>query len=249
MDFEVGKKAAAIKAIDSHVQSGNLVGIGSGSTIVYAVNRLAERIKDKTLQDIQCVPTSFQARQLILDNHLSLTSLEAHPRLDVAIDGADEADQDLTLIKGGGGCLALEKVVAENADLFVVIADDRKKSNRLGTAWNYVPIEVLQEAYKPLQKKIQEQLGGQVHLRMAKAKAGPVVTDNGNLLLDWSFDLSALRDKLKMSAADKALWQTTNAVLLGMAGVVDTGLFVDMAKVAYFGDAQGGVEAVILGEL
>ncbi len=155
MDFEVGKKAAAIKAIDSHVQSGNLVGIGSGSTIVYAVNRLAERIKDKTLQDIQCVPTSFQARQLILDNHLSLTSLEAHPRLDVAIDGADEADQDLTLIKGGGGCLALEKVVAENADLFVVIADDRKKSNRLGTAWNYVPIEVLQEAYKPLQKKIQ----------------------------------------------------------------------------------------------
>ncbi len=88
-----------------------------------------------------------------------------------------------------------------------------------------------------------------MHLRMAKAKAGPVVTDNGNLLLDWSFDLSALRDKLKMSAADKALWQTTNAVLLGMAGVVDTGLFVDMAKVAYFGDAQGGVDAVTLGEL
>lgn len=98
---------------------------------------------------------SRQARQLILNNQLTLTSLEAHPRLDVAIDGADEADQDLTLIKGGGGCLALEKVVAENASLFVVIADDRKKSNQLGTSWSYVPIEVLQEAYKPLSQTIE----------------------------------------------------------------------------------------------
>ena len=92
---------------------------------------------------------------ILLKNNLTLTSLEANPRLAVAIDGADEADSDLTLIKGGGGCLAQEKVVAENADLFVVIADDRKCSQELGTSWKYVPIEVLEVAYKPLQATIE----------------------------------------------------------------------------------------------
>ena len=92
---------------------------------------------------------------MILENNLTLTSLESDPRLNIAIDGADEADNDLTLIKGGGGCLAQEKVVAENADLFVVIADDRKKSTQLGTSWKYVPIEVLDLAYKPVQKNIE----------------------------------------------------------------------------------------------
>ena len=86
---------------------------------------------------------------------MTLTSLEANPRLAVAIDGADEADSDLTLIKGGGGCLAQEKVVAANADLFVVIADDRKRSEQLGNSWKYVPIEVLELAYKPLTATIE----------------------------------------------------------------------------------------------
>ena len=91
---------------------------------------------------------NYQARQLILENNLTLSSLESAPKINVAIDGADEADSDLTLIKGGGGCLAQEKVVAYNADLFVVIADDRKKSQCLGTSWKYVPIEVLPLAYR-----------------------------------------------------------------------------------------------------
>ena len=81
---------------------------------------------------------------------------------------------------------------------------------------------------------------------MAKAKAGPVVTDNGNLLLDWTFNLTELKQKLALE--DKALWQAVNARLLGLAGVVDTGLFVDMAKVAYFGDAEGEVKSVSLGD-
>jgi len=244
-DFEVGKAAAAAKAVETHIKSGDLVGIGSGSTIVYAVNRLAELVSDGTLVGIQCVPTSFQARQLILKNNLTLTSLEANPRLAVAIDGADEADSDLTLIKGGGGCLAQEKVVAENADLFVVIADDRKCSQELGTSWKYVPIEVLEVAYKPLQATIESKFGGQVNLRMAKAKAGPVVTDNGNLLLDWTFQTSQLREKLGVTP-DKDLWQAVNTKLCCLAGVVDTGLFVDMAKVAYFGDAHGNVKTSMI---
>lgn len=244
-DFEIGKKAAAERAIEDHVKSGDLVGIGSGSTIVYGVKRLADLVKNGALKDIKCVPTSFQAKQLILENNLTLTSLESDPRLNIAIDGADEADNDLTLIKGGGGCLAQEKVVAENADLFVVIADDRKKSTQLGTSWKYVPIEVLDLAYKPVQKNIEAQLGGQAVLRMAKAKAGPVVTDNGNLLLDWTFDLRELRQRLSVTP-DQDLWKAVNATLLGMAGVVDTGLFVNMAKVAYFGNAEGNVIPVKL---
>ena len=182
-NIESGKKAAAIKAVEDHVKNNDVVGIGSGSTIVYSVDKLAELVKSGELTGIQCIPTSFQvslilkfvkvacniiskfvclryrrihllchfhlqARQLILEKNLTLSSLESTPKLNVAIDGADEADADLTLIKGGGGCLAQEKVVAFNADLFVVIADDRKKSENLGTSWKYVPIEVLPLAYK-----------------------------------------------------------------------------------------------------
>lgn len=92
---------------------------------------------------------------MILENELCLTSLEVTFQLDVAIDGADEADADLTLIKGGGGCLAQEKVIAENAKEFVVIADDRKKTNHLGTSFAYIPIEVLPLAYKPLMLSVE----------------------------------------------------------------------------------------------
>ena len=93
----------------------------------------------------------FQAKQLIIEHGLNLSSLETHPKCDVAIDGADEADKHLTLIKGGGGCLAQEKIVAEFADFFVVIADERKNSSQLGSSFKYVPVEVLPLAYKPLQ--------------------------------------------------------------------------------------------------
>jgi len=239
--IDQGKKAAAYQAVDQHVKSNMTVGVGSGSTIVFAVERLAELTKCGALTNVKYVPTSHQARQLILENELCLTSLEVTCELDVAIDGADEADPDLTLIKGGGGCLAQEKVVAENAKEFVVIADDRKKTNHLGTSFAYIPIEVLPLAYKPLMQSVERRFGGKVALRMAKAKAGPVVTDNSNLLLDWTFNLNELKSKFAIED-DKSLWKRVNIQLLTMAGVVDTGLFVGMAKIAYFGNAQGQIE-------
>lgn len=104
MSLESAKKIAAEKAVDEHVRNKLKIGIGSGSTIVYAVKRLAERVKNENL-DIVCVPTSFQAKQLILENKLVLGELETNPVLDVAIDGADECDVNLNCIKGGGGCL------------------------------------------------------------------------------------------------------------------------------------------------
>lgn len=104
MSLESAKKIAAEKAINEHVKDKLIVGIGSGSTIVYAVNRLAERVKSENI-NVVCIPTSFQAKQLILNNGLKLGELETYPELDVAIDGADECDVNLNCIKGGGGCL------------------------------------------------------------------------------------------------------------------------------------------------
>ncbi|XP_071946922.1 ribose-5-phosphate isomerase-like [Antedon mediterranea] len=226
---ESAKKAAAIAAVNNHVKDKQIVGIGSGSTIVYAVERLAERVKKENLT-LQCVPTSFQARQLIINNNLNLSDLEKTPCLDVAIDGADEVDTDLNLIKGGGGCLTQEKIIAYNAETFIVIADYRKDSKQFGEKWKKgVPIEVIAMAYKPVMKKIESLLGGQAVLRMAQAKAGPVVTDNGNLIVDWKFD--------KVSGN----WQDINQTLMMIPGVVDTGLFVKMAKKVYFGMEDGSV--------
>ena len=185
---------------------------------------------------------------MIVSHGLELSDLEREPRIEVTIDGCDEADTDLSLIKGGGGCQTQEKIVAEYSDTFVVIADYRKKSQRLGQSWDYVPIEVVPMAYKPVLNKIEKLLGGSVKLRMAKNKvgsplfllfyysqmlfqAGPVVTDNGGLVLDWFWD--------KETAMD---WAETNTRLATMAGVVETGLFVNMARVAYFGMQDGSVE-------
>lgn len=125
--LESAKRAAAFKAVDVHVKDGAVIGVGSGSTVVYAVERLAERNLRVT-----CVPTSFQAKQLLAEKNLTIGDLDANPRLAVCIDGADEVDSNLNLIKGGGGCLLQEKIVASCADELIIIADYTKDSERLG---------------------------------------------------------------------------------------------------------------------
>ena len=166
--------------MDTHVSGQTkVVGVGSGSTIVYAVQRLAERVRQEGL-DIKCVPTSFQARQLIHSHGLTLSDLECEGRIDVTIDGCDEADSNLCLIKGGGGCQTQEKIVAEYSDKFVVIADYRKKSNSLGEAWDYIPVEVVPMAYTPVSRTIINKFGGDVKLRMAKNKVTHI-TDFGGI--------------------------------------------------------------------
>ncbi|XP_014661558.1 PREDICTED: ribose-5-phosphate isomerase-like [Priapulus caudatus] len=225
---EESKKAAAYKAVDNHVCDNYSIGIGSGSTIVYAVERLAERVRKEGLK-VVCVPTSFQARQLIITNGLTLSDLERTPELDVAIDGADEVDENLTLIKGGGGCQTQEKIVASAAKCFIVVADYRKDSRSLGEQWaRGVPIEVLPLAYASVARKLQKMLGGKAELRMAKNKAGPVVTDNGGFVIDWVWE----------KVGD---WQQTNTQIKMIPGVVETGLFVGMTYKAYFGNADGTV--------
>ncbi len=225
--IELGKKNAARKAVDENIKTSMILGIGSGSTVVYAVERIAELKKEKKL-DLKCVPTSFQAKQLILQHKLELVSLDQYPEIDLDIDGADDIDADLNLIKGGGACLVQEKIVASNSKKLVIIADFRKNSNKLGESYKTgVPIEVIPIAYVPIIKKL-EKLGSKPVLRMGKAKMGPLVTDNGNFLIDANFGIIDNPGTL-----DKKIRE--------IPGVVDTGFFVGMASMAYIGQKDGSV--------
>jgi len=170
---------------------------------------------------------------LIVDHDLTLSDLERHPKLDIAIDGADEVDEQLTLIKGGGGCLTQEKIVASCAAKLYIVADFRKDSAKLGQNWKKgVPIEVVPMAWKPVKTKIESRFGGEAGLRMAVNKAGPVVTDNGNFLLDWRFDV-----------VEKPFnWPQVDKELQCIPGIVDTGLFCAMTTKAYFGMKDGSVK-------
>lgn len=180
--------------------------------------------------NVICVPTSFQARQLILDHGLILSDLDRTPELDLVIDGADEVDKDMVLIKGGGACLLQEKIVASCAKRMVVIADYTKDSQLLGEQYKKgIPIEVVPMAWVPIANRIKRDFGGAVKLRDGISKAGPCVTDNGNFILDWT-EFSMDSD-----------WAAVNGKLLQWPGVVETGLFVKMAERAYFGGADGNV--------
>eukprot|EP01147_Barroeca_monosierra_P005132 gene5132-6995_t len=227
---DAGKLRAAYAAVNAYVQDHQVVGIGSGSTVVFAVERLAQRVQSEGLR-VQCVPTSFQAMQLIREHGLPLSDLAATPKIDVTIDGADELVPDLSCIKGGGGCLVQEKIVAYNSKKFVLIADGSKESSILGIRWTKgVPVEVIPSAYIPIQAQLTS-MGGDAKLRMAKAKAGPVVTDNGNFILDVHF--GPLEGSLAPELLEKKL--------CCIPGVVDCGLFVGIAEEAFVGREDGTV--------
>ncbi|KAI7850241.1 ribose 5-phosphate isomerase A-domain-containing protein [Circinella umbellata] len=230
---ETGKKLAAYQAVNDYITPEHkVVGIGSGSTVVYAVERILQRPE---LKNIVYVPTSFQSKLLIIEGGLTLGSVDQFPEIDVTIDGADEVDEQLNAIKGGGACQFQEKVVAEAAKKFVIIADYRKKSTKLGIEWTKgVPIEVVPMAYKGVMKSLETKLSLKPQkstLRMAVNKAGPVVTDNGNFVIDAHF--GAIEDPTSLLKEIKLL-----------TGVYEVGLFCNMAEIAYFGEADGTVSTL-----
>ncbi len=225
--IELGKKNAADKAVEENVKKNMVLGIGSGSTVVYAVKKIAEMNKNTSL-NLKCIPTSFQSYQLIVENGLNLVSLDQYPEIDLDIDGADEIDENLNLIKGGGGCLVQEKIIASNSKQLIIIADFRKKSKNLGDNWKKgIPIEVIPLAYVPIMKKL-EKFGGKPVLRMAQAKAGPLVTDNGNFIIDVDFGIIENPS-------------TLNQNILILPGVVDTGFFIGMTSKVYIGKKDGTI--------
>jgi ribose 5-phosphate isomerase A len=219
---EEAKKRVALEAV-KHVQDDFIVGLGSGSTAAYVIQQIGEKIRLEGLR-ILGVPTSHQAMMLAVHCGVPLTTLNEYPQLDLAIDGADQIDGDLNLIKGGGGALTREKIVASAAKWFVIVADETKLVERLGTN-HTVPIEVLPFALPTVMVKLRE-LKGKPVLRESGGKVGPLVTDNGNFVVDVDFgpvvDVKELDLRLKL-----------------ISGVIETGLFVGMADVVYLGKPDG----------
>ncbi|ESO07692.1 hypothetical protein HELRODRAFT_76235 [Helobdella robusta] len=212
------------------MQDNQVVGIGSGSTIEYAIRRLNERVINENLKTI-CIPSSYQAlRSLQSFESLQISTLDRNPEAYVAIDGADEVDGDMNLIKGGGGCLTQEKIVISCAKKVVIIADYRKDVQKFGQSFNFIPIEVIPMAQRPVLEKISKMFGGKPVLREAKQKAGPLVTDNGNFIIDWFFDKDKDYD-----------WNEVNISLSLIPGIVETGLFIQTAHKVFFGAADGNV--------
>lgn len=238
--LEEAKRVAAYRAVDENLdcQKHKVIGVGSGTTVVYVAERLAQYNRDPVFaQKVQfvCIPTGFQSQQLIVGNRLSLGSIDQYPNVDIAFDGADEVDANLQLIKGGGACLFQEKLVSTSTDKFIIVADSRKKSPQyLGTSWKKgVPIEVVPSSYVRVLKDLREKLGSRkAEVRQGgSAKAGPVVTDNSNFIIDADF--GEIEDPKKLHQDIKML-----------VGVVETGLFIDNACKAYFGNADGTVEVM-----
>jgi len=219
---EEAKKKVALVAV-KHVKDGFVVGLGSGSTAAYAIEALGERVKREKL-NLMAVPTSYQAFLLAVKHGITITTLDEHPEIDVTIDGADQIDAELNLIKGMGAALAREKIVASASKLNIIIADGNKKVRVLGENNHPVPIEVLPFAITTVKHKI-EAIGGKAILREGKGKLGPVITDNGNAIIDASF--GAIRNAAELEIELKMI-----------PGVIETGLFVNLTDIAYIGTSS-----------
>ena len=217
MKQQVGKAAA------DRVKSGAIVGLGTGSTTAFTIQFLGERLKSGDLQDIKGVPTSFQASVLAKQYGIPLTTLDEIDRIDIAIDGADEVDPQKNLIKGGGAAHTREKIVDSLASEFIVVVDSSKLVDRLGSTFP-LPVEVLPMAVAPVTKAI-ERLGGKPELRMGVKKDGPVITDQGNMVLDVTF--AAIDNPAELEK-----------LLNNIPGVLENGLFIGVADVVLIGEIQ-----------
>ncbi len=210
-----GERAAGL------VEDGMVVGLGTGSTTAYAIKELGRRVADGL--DILGVPTSYQSAFLAAENGIPLTTLDEHQELDIDIDGADQI-AGFTVIKGGGAAHTREKIVALSSKKFVVVADESKCSDILS---HPVPLEVLPFALKLAVKQVAK-LRGKAELRMGVSKDGPVISDNGNFIMDADFgkidDPASLGEKLSQCC-----------------GIVEHGIFTGVDAV-YIGKKDGSVK-------
>ena len=229
-DLQNQMKQAVADAAVNQIKDGMVLGLGSGSTAALMIKGLGAKLASGELKNIVGVTTSFQGEVLAAELKIPLLSLNAIDRIDLAIDGADEVDPAFQLIKGGGACHVQEKLVAARAERFVVVVDSTKLVDRLNLGF-LLPVEVLPGAWRQVKQNL-EGLGGHAELRMAQRKAGPVVTDQGNLVLDL---------KLNDGIADPtALEQTINNI----PGVLENGLFVNLADEVLVGEVSAGTAGV-----
>jgi ribose 5-phosphate isomerase A len=225
---EDAKQRASLEAARL-VKDGQIVGLGSGSTIYYLIEELGRRIRQEGLR-IRCIPTSKQTESLARTCKINLTTLNEHPQIDIAIDGADQVDSNLDLIKGKGGALTREKIVDSIARRLVIVVDETKLTDKLGLM-QPVPIEVMPFALKPVTNIIKN-IGGEPTIRLGTRTVSSTITeqyfktDNGNIIIDAEF--GEIKAPAKMERKIKMI-----------PGVIDNGLFVNMAHRVYVGTNSG----------
>jgi ribose 5-phosphate isomerase A len=215
---EDARKAASKEAL-KQIKDGLIIGLGSGATMELFINELANKIKNEQL-DVLAVPSSIQVELKAAALGIKLTSLNEYPQLDLAIDGADQVEEKtLNLIKGGGAALTREKIVDSSAKKLIIIVDEEKLTDKFT---HPIPLEIMQFGMKATMKKIME-IGGKPILREGLRKVGPVITDNGNFIVDIEFgevkNPEEINFKLKM-----------------IPGVIETGLFLKMVNEVYVGE-------------
>lgn len=229
------KELVAKTAVDTLVQkglifSGMKIGLGTGSTALPAVKRIAELIQNRTLQNIKAVVTSFQTENACADWGIPVYSFKdrvIQGELDLAIDGADEIDTNNNCIKGGGAALLREKIVAYNSKKFVIVADSSKAVKTLGTKFP-LPVEIIGEAYVPVKNRLKK-LGAKVQIREGVKKCGPVITDNGNQIVDCLWENPVDPEKME-------------DIINSITGVVEVGFFTKNKPVAFISKEDGSVE-------
>ncbi len=229
------KKALGTYAADHYVRDGMKLGLGTGSTAIWAARRVAERLREGSLKNIRAVVTSLQTELEARERGIpvfTLNDASLGAALDLVIDGADEVDPAGNMIKGGGGALLMEKIVAYAAQSLLILVDHTKLSRHLCDHFA-IPVEVVTGAVTPVRKRL-ESMGGEAGLRMAMRKAGPVVTDLGNLLLDVTFrggfDPKEMERELKL-----------------IPGVLENGLFTRLPPRLLVGRADGTIEESVPG--
>ena len=229
-DLQTQMKQAVAEAAVAQIRDGMVVGLGSGSTAALMIKGLGARLAAGQLRDIVGVTTSFQGEVLAAELGIPLCALNAIDRIDLAIDGADEVDPSFQLIKGGGACHVQEKLVADRAERFIVVVDSTKLVQCLNLDF-LLPVEVLPGAWVQVQSRLKS-MGGVAELRMATRKAGPIVTDQGNLVLDVRFE-TGISDPI-----------TLERDINNLPGVLENGLFVNLADEVLVGEITNGVAGV-----
>ncbi len=218
MDLNKLKNKAAVEAV-KNVESGMVLGLGTGLTANFAIREISRLLKEGSLKDIVGIPSSNQTEKLALELGIPLITFEQKSEIDLNIDGADEVDPDLNLIKGGGGALLREKIIAQSSTRNIIVVDEQKMSQKLGTKWA-VPVEIIEFSYKPVAKYL-EDLGAEVTLR--KNQNGETFkTDQGNIIVDCNFGQIENLGEL-------------NKALNSKAGIVEHGLFIGITDEVIIG--------------
>jgi ribose 5-phosphate isomerase A len=216
-------KMQAAKEAATYLKSEMIIGLGSGTTATYAIRVIAKLIQSGVLENIFGIPSSVKAARLAQELGIPLTNLEEHPEIDITIDGADEVDPDLNLIKGGGGALLREKILAQASKELIIVVDESKLTPRLGSKWP-VPLEVLPFAWKT-EAIFMESLGAEIVLRKMPDET-LFKTDQGNLIIDAKFgEIQNPRD-----LAQK---------LQQRAGIIEHGIFIDLASLVISAGESG----------